>query len=159
MGSSMCLPWGRGVGYPQLVGKAMPPCCPPVTPGVLLCCLAAWARSVSLSVLQQPQALSLPFLSSGRGLLPMLEHSPVLGQAAPLPRPFQSLEVTQAPGPGGQILLWDTERHVASPSPLQLAPEQGRHCGKAKWLMSPGEGQVQSLPPLQTSSGPTAPLF
>lgn len=58
---------------------------------------------------------------------PVLEHSPVLGQAARHPRPFQSLEVTQAPGPGGQILLWDTERHVASPSPLQLALEQGRH--------------------------------
>lgn len=66
----------------------------------------------------------------------MLEHSPVLGHTARLPRPFESLEVTQAPGPGGQIFLWDTERHVASPSPLQLAPEQGRHCAKAKWLMN-----------------------
>lgn len=145
-----------GVLSLQLLGKVMPPCCPPAAPRVLLCCLAAWARSVSLSVLQQPRALSLPFLSSGRGLLPMLEHSPVLGQAARLPRPFQSLEVTQAPGPGGQILLWDTGKHVASPSRLQLALEQGRHCAKAKWLVSSAEGQVQSLPPPQTSSGPTA---
>lgn len=142
-----------GILSPKLVGKVMSPCCPPVAPRdppVLLCSLG----KVWECLLHQVQVLPLPFLNSGRGLLPILEHSPVLGQPARHPRPFQSLEVTQAPGPGGQILLWDTERHVASPSPLQLAPEPGRRCGKAKWLMSAGEGQVQSLPPPQTS--PTA---
>lgn len=142
-----------GILSPKLVGKVMSPCCPPVAPRdppVLLCSLG----KVWECLLHQVQVLPLPFLNSGRGLLPILEHSPVLGLPARHPRPFQSLEVTQAPGPGGQILLWDTERHVASPSPLQLAPEPGRRCGKAKWLMSAGEGQVQSLPPPQTS--PTA---
>lgn len=140
---------------PQLVGEVMAPCCPPVAPRnlpVLLCSLGEVCESVP----HQPQAPSLPFLSPGRGWLVVLEHSPVLGHTARHPRPFQSLEVTQAPGPGGQVFLWDTERHVASSSPLQLALEPGRHCGKAKWLMSSAEGQVQSLPPPLTSSGPTA---
>lgn len=63
--------------------------------------------------------MSLPFLNSGRELLAMLEHSPVLGQTARHPRPFQSLEVTQAPGPGGQILLWDMWLLLACSSWLQ----------------------------------------
>lgn len=98
-------------------------------------------------MLQQPRALSLPFLSSGRGLLPVLEHSPVLGQTARHPRPFQSLEVTQASGPGGQILLWDTEKHVASPGLLQLAPEQGsRWKGQVAHVIRRRTGSVLASP-------------
>lgn len=58
-----------------------------------------------------------------------------------------SLQVTQVLGPGGWILLWDAEKHLASPSQLQLALELGRQSGKAKWLMSSCEGQFRSLPP------------
>lgn len=122
-------------------------------------------RAVSPSVPWQAPALSFPFLSSGRGLLAVLEHGPVLGQTARHSGPFQSLEVTLAPGPGGQIPLWDTGRHVASPSPLQLALEPGRHCGKAMCHLEkdrfspclPHQLHQAPLPTLPTQGHPACP--
>lgn len=164
----MRLPWGRDV-RDLLTSNSLQDNPTPLpcrgSSSTPLGCPRPGCGALSTSVLQQQHALhphhSLelcwglsPAQAAGWSAARRSPAGPSLGSNSTSSQPIPVTRSHPTPWPKRP----DTSgRHVASPSPLQLALEPGRRCGKAKWLMSSPEGQFQSLPPPQNSLDPAAP--